>query len=112
VLGSSGSETHERLKKLLEDLATDDDLGAGDRATVTLDQQSVGRLSRMDAMQRQAMAAATRRRREAERRRINAALARLDEGEYGYCQECGEAIAPERLELDPAASFCISCARG
>lgn len=39
------------------------------------------------------------------------ALIRLEEGEYGYCQDCGEDIAPKRLQLDPAASKCISCAR-
>ena len=83
-----------------------------DRATVTLDQQAVGRLSRMDAMQRQAMAQATERRREAERLRLRAALARLDEGEYGYCIECGEEIAAGRLDADPAVPTCVSCARG
>jgi len=80
------------------------------RDTVTLDQQSVGRLSRMDAMQQQAMAQATERQRAAEISRIDAALKRLDEGEYGACIECGEDIAEKRLEIDPAATHCINCA--
>jgi RNA polymerase-binding transcription factor DksA len=42
---------------------------------------------------------------------LDAALTRLDEGEYGYCVNCGEAIEPERLALDPATPFCISHAR-
>lgn len=83
-----------------------------DRGTVTLDQQSVGRLSRMDAMQRQAMAQATSRRRQARMTRIEAALARMDDDEFGYCQDCGEDIAPARLDLDPTATLCVSCARG
>ncbi len=83
-----------------------------DRATVTLDQQSVGRLSRMDAMQRQAMAQATERRRETERLRLRAALERLNEGEYGYCIECGEEIPAGRLDADPTVPTCVSCARG
>ena len=93
-------------------LDTEDSLGRADLATVSLDQQSVGRLSRMDALQRQAMAQAQGRRREAERRKIAAALARLDEGDYGYCTECGEEIAPARLRADPTVPTCLSCARG
>lgn len=85
---------------------------AESRKPVELDQQSVGRLSRMDAMQVQAMAQETERRRAAELQRIEAALKRLDEGEYGYCINCGEPIAPKRLELDPTVPLCIDCARG
>ncbi|GMG82321.1 hypothetical protein LNKW23_15340 [Paralimibaculum aggregatum] len=83
-----------------------------DRAPVELDQQSVGRLSRMDAMQVQAMAAAQSRRRAARRAAIRAALARFDEDEYGWCQLCGEAIDPRRLALDPAVARCVDCAGG
>lgn len=88
------------------------DLGRDDRSTVTLDQQSVGRLSRMDALQRQAMAQATERRRWTERRRIEVALARLNEGEYGYCTDCGEDIPAARLEVDPTVPTCVTCAKG
>ena len=90
-----------------EDAATQDD-----RGTVTLDQQSVGRLSRMDALQRQAMAQATKRRRAARSVRIDAALRRIAEGEFGYCQDCGDEIAKKRLDLDPTVPACMSCAKG
>ncbi|MDT8385868.1 MAG: TraR/DksA family transcriptional regulator [Gammaproteobacteria bacterium] len=79
-------------------------------ATVVLDQTSVGRLSRMDALQQQAMAQSTRRRAELELRRIEAALHRCDDGSYGYCTDCDEPIDPRRLEFDPAATLCIACA--
>ena len=85
---------------------------ADERAPVELDQQMVGRLSRMDALQVQAMAQETSRRRADEMRRIEAALARIEDGEFGYCLECGEEIAMRRLELDPAAPLCIDCASG
>ena len=91
---------------------SEDALGADDQKTVTLDQQSVGRLSRMDAMQRQAMAQALARRRAARRQRILAALKRVAEDEFGYCQECGDDIAPARLTLDPTVSLCLTCAKG
>ena len=86
------------------------DGSADARDTVTLDQQSVGRLSRMDALQQQAMAQATERQRAVEIAKIEGALARIDEGEYGFCTECGEDISEKRLEIDPAATQCIRCA--
>ena len=80
------------------------------RKPVELDQQSVGRLSRMDALQVQAMAKETDRRRQAEIKRTDAALERIQNGGYGWCLACGEEISMNRLNLDPAASNCIDCA--
>lgn len=101
----------ERLQALKAELEELSDISGDARATVELDQQSVGRLSRMDALQGQAMAQASERQRRATIQRIDAALHRLDQGEYGCCVECGEDIAAKRLEVDPAAAFCITCAR-
>ena len=56
------------------------------------------------------MAQTTERQRAVEISRIDAALKRLDDGEYGACIECGEDIAEKRLEIDPAATHCINCA--
>ncbi|MEP0520422.1 MAG: TraR/DksA family transcriptional regulator [Hyphomicrobiales bacterium] len=81
-----------------------------DRAPVELDQQSVGRLSRMDALQMQAMSQAQQHKREVDLRRIHGALSRLEEGDYGICNICDEPIAHKRLEIDPAVSSCINCA--
>ena len=79
-------------------------------AVVELDQSKVGRLSRMDAMQAQAMSLASGRRREMMLQRIEAALRRVDKDGYGYCQSCEEPIAEKRLEFDPATLFCVNCA--
>lgn len=106
------SDARKVLETELMALERDDALGADDQKTVTLDQQSVGRLSRMDAMQRQAMAQATARRRAGRRHRIIAALKRLEEGEFGHCQDCGDDIASGRIVLDPTVSLCLSCANG
>ncbi len=76
----------------LAKLDAEDDLGRDSARTVELDQQSVGRLSRMDAMQQQAMAKATQTRRAQSRQRIVATMARIHDGEYGYCTECGDDI--------------------
>ena len=100
-----------RLRSELASLDAEGALGAENRATVTLDQQSVGRLSRMDALQRQAMAAAQSRRLDSRRGRIEAALARIRDGEFGACVECGEDIAAARLDIDPTVATCVECAR-
>ena len=100
------------LEKALADLSAADELGRDGQGTVALDQQAIGRLSRQDALINQSMARAAQGRRDSEKRRLRAALDRLEAGEYGYCVDCGEEIAPARLEFDPAAPKCISCARG
>ncbi len=82
-----------------------------DEAPVKLDQSKVGRISRMDAIQQQAMAKASGRRTEIERKRIIAALDRIQSGAYGYCLKCEEEIAEARLRFDPSAFLCISCAQ-
>ena len=81
------------------------------RQPVTLDQTTVGRLSRMDALQTQAMQLETERRRTMEIQRIDSALQRLDEGEFGYCVSCGIEIEPKRLENNPTTPTCFDCAR-
>ena len=105
-------EARRRLKDRIAQLDQEERLGEADRAPVSLDQESVGRLSRMDAIQVQAMALAAQRRRQAEKGRIEAALRRLDEGEFGYCAACGEPIAEGRLKHDPSVAQCIGCAAG
>ena len=79
--------------------------------TVELDQARVGRVSRMDALQAQAMAKESDRRRLLSLRRIDNALQRIEDGGYGICSSCDEPIMANRLEVDPAALLCIDCAR-
>ena len=105
-------EAREALLRRQAELVEEDRMSDEARAPVTLQQDSVGRLSRMDAMQQQAMAQAQERRRAAERTRIAAALTRLEEGEWGYCLGCGEEIAEKRLRHDPSVATCVGCAGG
>lgn len=80
------------------------------QAPVELDQTRQGRLSRMDAMQGQAMAQATDARRRRQIAALSAALSRIDNGEFGACLECGEPIAEARLKSNPATTMCVDCA--
>ena len=100
------------LEALRERVIAAAEQGAEAAQPVELDQQRIGRLSRMDALQGQEMARAAERRRGLELRKIDAALARIDAGDYGWCVRCGEEIAAARLRLDPAVPVCIDCAHG
>ena len=97
------------LKDRIEHLEKQEKMNADARDTVILDQQSVGRLSRMDALQQQAMAQANANKRAQEIAAIRAALARIAVGEYGYCDVCGDDISPKRLEISPTAMRCVDC---
>ncbi|MCG8505445.1 MAG: TraR/DksA family transcriptional regulator [Sphingomonadales bacterium] len=99
-----------RLEALRDDLVALSEASEEARGAVDLDQTKVGRLSRMDALQQQAMDQAIEARRQTDLKRIEAALKRLDGDDYGYCLRCGEEIAAERLELDPATTLCTDCA--
>lgn len=48
---------------------------------------------------------------QAEIRQIEAALARIGAGDYGFCARCGTEIAEERLDVLPFTPFCRACAR-
>lgn len=87
-LSSDLSALRASLVARLEDLLAASETTAGTRRPVELDQTSVGRLSRMDAMQGQALAVATERRRHEEMQRVEAAIKRIDKGEYGTCIAC------------------------
>lgn len=100
----------QQLQAQRQELLATRDAAKDSTKPVTLDQASVGRLSRMDAMQGQAMAIEGQRRRELQLQRIQSALARMQSGDYGLCTACDEQIAVRRLETDPAATLCIACA--
>ena len=80
-----------------------------DSAEVVELDTSIGRLSRMDAMQSQQMAMELRRRKEEELRSIRAALSRMNKGWYGKCGLCQQPIADERLEIFPDVLTCVNC---
>ena len=100
----------DKLLDMQEDIMGITDLIGVSSEVVELDQNRVGRLSRLDAMQGQAMAQASAERQQKQLILIANALERIDEGEYGRCLECDNPIAVARLEIEPTAEFCITCA--
>lgn len=105
-LKQSKASLMKRRRELLQ-------LGAAEAESVkpvAVDQRSEGRLSRMDALQSQAVEMEIERRRHQELQRIESALQRIEDGEFGYCVACGDEIAVKRLENDPTTPLCINCA--
>ena len=103
------SEHHIRLTELRARLQQDLERGADAAAPVELEQNRVGRLSRMDAMQQQAMQKASQaslRRRVVQ---IDLALRALAQGDYGFCDECGLEISAARLQVAPESLLCVRC---
>lgn len=106
----SSESARERLSTLRESLLQEKYDATDSAAPVELDQTRVGRLSRMDSMQQQAMAMEQNRRRDVQLKRIEGAFQRLDKGTYGLCVTCREPIGTERIEFDPTVFFCQACA--
>lgn len=104
------SEARKRLFKLREELESVAAINEESSQIVELDQSRVGRLSRMDALQAQAMAQESGRRSEILLQKIAGALERVENGDYGLCRSCDDPIPRKRLEFDPTALFCIQCA--
>jgi len=98
------------LLKLQSDLLAVEQSGQEAAQTVELDQTTVGRISRMDALQGQAMAKESQQRRTIQLQRIKATLQRIEQGTFGHCLRCGEKIHIKRLEFDPTTPLCIDCA--
>ena len=104
-------ELRTELERELEILQQRVQRGTAAGRPVELDQTAVGRLSRMDAIQNQGLAAGTRARAQLELAQVLDALARLDAGTYGLCQTCSRAIPYERLCVMPEARECQGCSR-
>jgi len=104
----------EKFKHLLEqqrdELMSCQKMAQTATQTVELDQSSVGRVSRGDALQSQSMAIETMRLRQQHLRQVSTALALMVSGDYGYCSVCDNEIDPRRLEIEPSSTMCVPCA--
>lgn len=107
----NAEEWKARLVAMREDLSQLIALHHEPHAAPELDQTTVGRVSRADAIQEHEMASATQRRRQQEVSKIDAALKRLDADEFGFCVTCGKRVSAGRLELDPTTPFCVAHAK-
>ena len=71
--------------------------------------KSLGRLSRMEAMQDQQLMLEARRRKKMQKVAVQSALQRIENGQFGTCIFCGNLIPEERLDVAPESSSCVDC---
>ncbi|MEQ9497142.1 MAG: TraR/DksA C4-type zinc finger protein [Deltaproteobacteria bacterium] len=108
---AQAAELADDLRALIAQLDATIEDAAESVQTVELDQAAVGRVSRIDALQRQKLAQASREAMKTRRQLAGQALRRLDDGDYGLCLRCEEPIAYRRLKAKPEAPFCLRCAK-
>lgn len=77
-------------------------------APVDLD-SPIGRLTRIDAIQQQSMAQASRQGHQRRLDQVRAALSAIGRQEYGLCRSCEEPIGCARLKVRPETPFCLEC---
>ena len=106
---SERSELRDRLETLARELEAGLRSSAEAARPVELDQPAIGRVSRIDAIQQQKMIEANREAQRARLLAVQSALVRIDEGEFGECRACGEAIGLGRLRARPESNTCIEC---
>ena len=99
----------DQLKVLQQELIQFLHLDEATAETVELDQGKVGRLSRMNALQQQAMAQASGTAHKQQLLKVQRALHHIEQGDYGYCEACGQLIAFARLQAQPESEYCITC---
>jgi DnaK suppressor protein len=72
---------------------------------------AIGRLSRMDAINNKSVMEAALREAEAKLQRLQGALGRLDDSDFGLCSKCKQPIPFNRLKAMPDAYTCMNCAK-
>ncbi len=102
-------DLEELIAEELDRIRTESEKSKAEREVISPD-VSIGRLSRLDAMQMQEVAKEADRRREERIGRLELALEQLDSGSYGRCEICGEDIDFDRLRTSPEATRCSGCA--
>ncbi|MBE0541344.1 MAG: TraR/DksA family transcriptional regulator [Verrucomicrobia bacterium] len=105
--------TLEHFQKQLEELEAelrDAVEGQADATAPVQVDSSIGRLSRMDAIQSQQMALGLKARQQQALLRVQNALKVIANGTYGECRRCKGPIGIERLEAQPDAVLCVKCA--
>ena len=73
-------------------------------------ENSLGRISRMDAINNKSVVEASLRNKKSKLTKLNVAISKVDEKDFGYCQMCKNQIQPMRLMFMPESSRCVRCA--
>jgi len=108
LTSEQSAELHQRLRDLGREIEDALSASAGSERPVDLE-EPIGRISRIDAIQQQKMARASRDRLQARLRAVQAALGRIAEDTYGDCALCDDPIGYGRLAARPETPLCMPC---
>lgn len=108
-MNKSLKDYQQQLQRLEQELMEFLGLSSESSQAVELDQARMGRVSRGDAMQQQAMVSAAHERDQKRLVAVRKALKRVASDDFGFCLECGEEINPKRLEISPETELCLEC---
>ena len=79
---------------------------------IELDQQLIGRLSRIDSIMDKEMSTAKLERQKQRLKQLEEALKKLEKEDFGVCIDCGEDIEFKRIKSNPVVKKCFDCMRG
>ncbi len=108
----NADEKHLLRAKILEAIElTNTKIKGLEKATVPISpENSIGRVSRMDAINNKSVAEAALRSANQKLSKLKVALAKLDKPEFGICVFCKNPIPPARLMYMPESTRCVRCA--
>ncbi|MDX1627113.1 MAG: TraR/DksA C4-type zinc finger protein [Fulvivirga sp.] len=102
-----------RLKEKIEEeiASTREDISAlKDQSSPVSPENAIGRISRMDAINNKSISEASLRQAEEKLSKLETALAKVDQDNFGICIRCGQPIPAGRLMLLPHSTTCVKCA--
>lgn len=102
------------LKKKIEELIVkyEHDITETEKMTQPVKpENSLGRISRMDAINNKSVMEASLRNKISKRNKLKMALTQIDKDGFGFCANCKKVINPKRLMFMPESTKCINCAR-
>lgn len=106
---SKKAELRTRIEQELKDLQQSIS-SLEDQTKPVAPDQSLGRLTRLDNMNNQAVARDSLSKARMRMLKLQRALEHMDDPDFGYCEECGEEIPLRRLMLLPESTMCVACA--
>lgn len=105
------AQIKDKLLKLEKDLIESVESAKKSAKPVELDQQSVGRVSRIDAIQQQQLSLNSLKRQQMQLNQVRQALMKIDSDDFGLCGVCEEQISESRLLARPEHNLCLPCTK-
>lgn len=98
-----------QIKQMIKNLRQEIEEMQSHAAPVT-PENSIGRISRMDAINNKSVVEASLRNRTKKLSKLQLALSKIDDADFGICSHCKKTIQSKRLMLMPQSDRCVSCA--